>query len=65
MNDDELLRLLQDSDFEENFSHENFDFESEEDNDDDNDYIVEQNTEVSLLSPNHTTKKYFYCFFVT
>lgn len=47
LNDDELLRLLQDSDFEENFSDES---------EDDNDYIVEQDNEVPLQSPTHTTK---------
>lgn len=53
LNDDELLALLQDSDFE----NKNFDFDSEEDDDDE--YIVEENTEVPLQSPNgpnHTTQ---------
>lgn len=48
-----LLVLLQDSDFEENFSYEDFDLESEEDEDDD--YIVEQDIVVPLQASNHIT----------
>jgi len=59
LNDEELLALLQDSDFE----NENFDFDSEKgddeyivEEDDDDEYIVEEDTEVPLQSPNHTTQ---------
>jgi len=52
LNDDELLALLQDSDFE----NENFDFDCEEEEDDDDEYIDEENTEEPLQSPNHTTQ---------
>lgn len=57
LNDDELLALLLDSDFDENFSDE--DIESEDDDEVDEDvnvlYIVEQDTVVPLESPNHIT----------
>jgi hypothetical protein len=49
LNDEELLALLQDSDFE----NENFGFDSE---DDDDEYIVEEDTEVPLQSSNQSTQ---------
>ncbi|CAI6353395.1 unnamed protein product [Macrosiphum euphorbiae] len=49
LNDEELLALLQDSDFE----NENFGFDSE---DDDDEYIVEEDTELNLQSPNQSTQ---------
>jgi len=53
LNDDELLALLKDSEFEENFSAGDFDFDSEED--DDEEYTVEQDIVVPLQSPNNIT----------
>ncbi|KAE9521981.1 hypothetical protein AGLY_017614 [Aphis glycines] len=49
LNDEELLVLLQNSDFE----NENFSFDSE---DDDDEYIVEEDIEVPLQSPNQSTQ---------
>lgn len=53
MNDDELLELLQNSDFEDNLSDGDFDLESEDEDEDVNGvYIVQPDSVVPVESPN-------------